>query len=252
MLVLAVLAWRLRDVPVVRWAAVTATAVWVLSLGERLHVAGSETDVPLPFARHRRAAGAGEPGRGAAVAVRRAAGGAGPGGRAGPAARERRAVRHRVRTGALVALCVVPLLPAWPYDFVDAGTPEYFTTAAVRGGAGGLGRADVPGAALPLQRADALAGRGRLPLPVVGGYVITPDEDGAGTFRGGVTDWERVVSQAPLGRLGAVAPQVVDALREEMAELDVRSVLVADVRGSDAVVRSSSRCSAPRTRRPAA
>jgi hypothetical protein len=71
----------------------------------------------------------------------------------------------------------------------------------------------------------------------VGGYVITPEEDGSGTFRGGVTAWERVVGQAPSGRLGEVAPQVRAALLLEMEQLGAQAVLVADRPGADAVVR---------------
>ena len=235
-LVLAVLSWRLRTVPVVRWAAVTGVVVWVLSLGERLHVAGTATDVPLPFA-----GVAALPVLESMAAVRLSLHVVLLAALVLAVALDRlhdrgALSRHRLRSGALLALCAVPLLPAWPYEFVDAGTPEYFTTAAVRAVPEGSVALTYPVPRFPSSAPMLWQAEARFRYRSVGGYVITPDEDGRGTFRGGVTDWERVVSQAPIGRLGPVAPQVADALREEMAELDVRSVLVADVPGSGAVV----------------
>jgi hypothetical protein len=72
----------------------------------------------------------------------------------------------------------------------------------------------------------------------VGGYLITPDEQGHGTFRGGKTTWERVTGQAPVGRgVQLYNPGTAMQLRVEMSRLGVRAILVANGRrGSDAVI----------------
>lgn len=236
LIVLGALTWRFRGLGVVRFAAALGAIAWVLSLGERLHVAGTPTGVPLPYALvaqlpvlHNLAAV-----RLSLYVVLCAAlllavgldqlhstGALG---------------RRRGTASAIAALCVLPLIPAWPYSYEDAAVPEYFTTAAVE---------QVPEDSLaltyPVPRFPSSApmlwqAAAGFRYRSVGGYLITPDETGAGTFRGGITDWERVVSQAPIGRLGAVEPQVAEALRAEMALLDVRSVLVGDVPGAAAVV----------------
>ncbi len=164
LVLLAGLAWRWRSVPVVRWAAVVGVVAWVLSLGERLHVAGTPTDLPLPFAPVVGAAGAAQPGRGAALAPRRALRGAGARRRARPAARGgapagggRAAGRGAVRAAARAGVALLLRARA------DAGVLHL---GRRRAGAGGVAGADLPGAAVPHERADAVAGGGRLPLPV--------------------------------------------------------------------------------------
>lgn len=236
LVVLVALAWRFRAVAVVRFAAVLGVVAWVLSLGQRLHVGGNETGVPLPFLAiaqlpvlHNMAAVRLSLYVVLCAALVLAVG------------LDRLHASGRLRSAVAVPvalLCVVPLLPDWPYSYVDAGTPEYFTGDAVE---------RVPEGSLALTYPVPRFHPSSVPMlwqaqadyryRSVGGYVITPREDGSGTFTGGVTDWERVVGQAPGGRLGPVAPQVAEALREEMAELGVESVLVADVPGSEAVVR---------------
>jgi hypothetical protein len=235
LVLLGVLAVRFRRVPVVRWAAALGVVAWVLSLGERLHVAGTAYDVPLPFS---------------AVAAL-------------PVLHNLAAVRlslYVVLCAALVlavgldrlhaqgrlrpvvalpaaVLVALPLVPSWPYAFQDAGTPPYFTSGAVEAVPEGSLALTYPVPRFPSSAPMLWQAQAGFRYRSVGGYVITPAEDGSGTFRGGITAWERVVSQAPLGRLGPVAPQVRVALLEEMAALDARSVLVADVPGSEAVVR---------------
>jgi hypothetical protein len=234
LVLLAWMAWRFREVGVVRFATVLGVVAWVLSLGERLHVAGEETDVPLPYA---------------VVAQL-------------PVLHNMAAVRfslyvvlcaslvlavgldrlHRSGLRAAVAVpvalaCLLPLVPDWPYSHERARTPAYFTGGSVeRVPEGSLALTfpvpRFPGSAPMLWQVEA-----GFRYRSVGGYVITPDEDGGGTFRGGATVWERVVSPAPAGRLREVAPQVRDALLLEMQELEVRSVLVADRPGAADVVR---------------
>ena len=231
--VLAVLAWRLRAVPVVRWAAVLGVAAWVLSLGERLHVAGTATDVPLPFALvsalpvlHNLAAVRLSLYVVLCAALVLAVG------------LDRLHATGRLRAAVglpVAALCVLPLLPAWPYSYEDARTPAYFTSDAVERVAEGSLALTYPVPRYPSSAPMLGQAQAGFRYRSVGGYVITPQEDGRGTFAGGVTAWERVVGQAPAGRLRAVEPQVRAALLLEMEQLAARSVLVADRPGADAV-----------------
>ncbi len=231
--VLAVLAWRLRSVPVVRWAAVLGVVAWVLSLGERLHIAGTATDVPLPYAvvaalpvLHNMAAVRLSLYVVLCAAVVLAV----------ALDRLHAAGRLRAAVGLPVgALCALPLLPAWPYSYEAARTPAYFTTAAVERVPEGSLALTYPVPRYPTSAPMLWQAQADFRYRSVGGYVITPEPDGSGTFAGGVTAWERVVGQAPAGRLDAVEPQVRAALLLEMEQLDARSVLVADRPGSDAV-----------------
>jgi hypothetical protein len=233
--VLAVLAWRLRSVPVLRWAAVLGGVAWVLSLGERLHVAGTATAVPLPFALvsalpvlHNLAAV-----RLSLYVVLCAA-------LVLAVALDRLHAAGRLRAAValpVAAVSAVPLLPAWPYSYEPARTPSYFTSAAVERVPEGSLALTYPVPRHPTSAPMLWQAEAGFRYRSVGGYVITPGPDGHGTFAGGVTAWERVVGQAPAGRLGAVEPQVRVALLLEMEQLDARSVLVAHRPGSPAVVR---------------
>lgn len=234
LVLLVVLAWRFRTVAVVRFAAVLGVVAWVLSLGERLHVGGTETGIPLPYALvaqlpvlHNMAAV-----RFSLYVVLCA-------GLVLAVGLDRLHAAGRLRAAVAVPvalLCVVPLLPDWPYSYEKADVPGYFTSDAVdRVPARSLALTypvpRFPQSAPMLWQAEA-----DYRYRSVGGYVITPEDDGSGTFTGGITAWERVVGQAPSGRLGPVAPPVVGALLLEMEQLGVRSVLVADVDGASAVV----------------
>ncbi|MEX2289317.1 MAG: hypothetical protein WD794_03210 [Mycobacteriales bacterium] len=235
LVVLVSLAWRLRSVAVVRFAAVLGVVAWVLSLGERLHVAGTPTSVPMPYAvvahlpvLHNMAAV-----RFSLYVVLCAALVLAVGlDRLHASGRLRPAV-----TLPVVALCVLPLLPDWPYSYQRADPPAYFTTGAVKRVPEGSLALTYPVPRFPQSAPMLWQVQAGYRYRSVGGYVITPREDGSGTFTGGVTAWERVVGQAPSGRLGEVEPQVVAALLLEMERLGAESVLVADVAGAEAVAR---------------
>ena len=236
LVVLAVLAWRLRAVAVVRFAAVLGVVAWGLSLGERLHVAGTETGVPLPYAvvahlpvLHNMAAVRFSLYVVLCAALVLAVG------------LDRLHAAGRLRAAVAVpvaALCALPLLPDWPYSYEPARTPAYFTGAAVERVPAGSLALTYPVPRFPQSAPMLWQAQAGYRYRSVGGYVITPEPDGAGTFSGGVTAWERVVGQAPAGRLAAVPPQVRAALLLEMEQLGVRSVLVADRPGAAPVVRA--------------
>ena len=231
---LGLVARRYRGLAVVRFALVLGGVAWVLSLGRRLAVAGTDTWLPLPWAVLDRlpllqniaavrfslyvvlAAAVL-----LAVGLDRARADGWLGGRA-----------------ALAATAVVlSLLPSWPYRFVDAATPTYFTTAAVKRIPTGALVLTYPVPRFPTSEPmqwQALAG---FRYRSVGGYLITRDADGRGTFQGGVTAWERAVLQAPAGRGVPPAAVVRGRLLAEMERLQVRAVLVADRPGATDVNR---------------
>ncbi len=233
--VLVLLAWRFRRVGVVRFAAVLGLVAWVLSLGERLHVGGQETDVPLPFAGvarlpvlHNLAAVRFSLYVVLCAALVLAVG------------LDRLHAAGALRRGRLlpvVALCVLPLVPAWPYDYVQARTPGYFTSAAVERVPDGSLALTFPVPRFPDSAPMLWQAQAGYRYRSVGGYVITPQPDGHGTFRGGVTAWERVTAQAAAGRVPVLAPQVRAAVLLEMERLQAHSVLVVDRAGSQEVAR---------------
>ncbi|GAC1441550.1 MAG: glycosyl transferase [Mycobacteriales bacterium] len=232
---LGLLAWRHRRHPMMRFSAILSLALWVLSLGDRLHVAGVRYSLPLPFA---------------AVSTI-------------PVLRNLVAVRFSLyvalfaavmvaigldrlrdqgwtpsrRLWAILAIaaCVVPLLPRLPYSYQDARTPTYFTSAAVLRIPPGAVAFTYPVPRFPASAAmqwQALAG---FRYRSIGGYVISRGPDGAGTFAGAVTTWERVVNQAPYGGALASSSLVKRLLLREMSDLRCRAVLVADVPGAASV-----------------
>lgn len=233
---LALLAWRYRSTAVVRFAAVLGLVAWVLSLGERLHVAGTAYDVPLPFAVVARL-----PVLANLAAVRLSL-------YVVLCAAVVLAVgldrlhaqgwfhRHRVAAAVMVATSVIPLLPSGWYAYVDAGTPAYFTSGAVDRIPVGAVAFTYPVPRSPMSAPMAWQALADFRYRSLGGYVITPRADGKGTFAGGVTVWERVVGQAVYGNALTAAPQVQRRMLAEMTQLKVRAVLVADGPGAAAVV----------------
>ncbi|MCW2777716.1 MAG: hypothetical protein JWN17_1441 [Frankiales bacterium] len=225
LLVLVGLAVAHRKVAVVRFAGVLGVVVWVLSLGERLHVGGTDTGVPLPFALLARL----------------------------PVLENMAAVRYslyvvlcaalvlavgldrlhatgRLRllpAGVLALACLVPLLPAWPYDYVEADVPPYFTSAAVRAVPEGSVALTYPVPRFPESAPMLWQAEAGFRYRSLGGYVITPEASGAGTFTGSRTFLEQLLADV---RRGAPVPRsaALDArVRAELADLRVDSVLVA-------------------------
>jgi hypothetical protein len=235
LVVLVALAWRFRAVAVVRWAAVCGLVAWVLSLGERLHVAGTETGVPLPYLLFTKL-----PVLHNMVAVRYSLYVALLGALVLAVGLDRLHASGRLRPLVAVpvaVLCVVPLVPDWPYSYVDAEAPGYFASAAVEAIPQDALALTYPVPRFPASEPMLWQAQARFRYRSVGGYAYTPTPDGRGTFAGGVTAWERVVNQAPSGRLQSVPPQVRAALLLEMEQLDAQAVLVADRPGADVVVR---------------
>ncbi len=236
LVVLVVLAVRFRRVPVVRFASALGVLAWLLSLGERLNVAGTRTDVPLPFALVARL-----PVLENLAAVRfslyvvlaaslvvavgldrlHASGGLRP-----------------LPTAVVALACLVPLLPAWPYSYVDARVPAYFTTDAVQRVPEGAVALTYPVPRFPESAPMLWQAEAGFRYRSLGGYVISPQPSGAGTFRGAVTDLERLFADI---RRGALVPRsdALDArLTAELDRLDVQAVLVvARVPGSGEAVR---------------
>jgi hypothetical protein len=236
-LVMAVclLAWRFRAVPVVRFAAVLGLVSWVLSLGERLHVGGTLYDVPLPFdlvsqlpVLHNLAAVRLSLYVVLCAAVVLAVG------------LDRLHAtgwmqRHRIGAAILALTCLLPLVPRSTYSYVDADTPAYFTTGAVNRVPDGAVAYTYPVPRFPGSGPMEWQAQSGFRYRSLGGYVISRGDGGGGTFAGRITVWERVVGQAAAGRLGQTPLQVQRRLLQEMTELRVRAILVADGRGASEV-----------------
>lgn len=236
LLVVGLGGWRYRRLAVVRFAGVLAVVAWLLSLGRTLSVAGQGTAVPLPARLW-----ASLPLLRDLVNVRlslyvallvalllgvvldrlHAEG----------------ALRRRRPTAWLVGLLVgISLLPAWPYGYQRAGAPAYFTSAEVRRIPRDAAVLTFPVPRFPSSEPMLWQALARYRYRSVGGYVITPDEAGDGTFRGGVTEWERVVAPAAVGRAVPLDNTATAMrLREEIRRLGVRAIVVADRPGSPAV-----------------
>ena len=236
-LLLVFLAVRYRRLAVVRFASVLALVALVLSLGRKLALAGTTHDIPLPAAalQHVPLFQDMSPVRLSLYVVLLASVLLAVG--LDRLHADGLLQRRRWLTALLAVAVVVPLLPDWPYSFVKANTPAYFTSSAIER----IPRDSVvltyPVPRFPNSEPmqwQALAG---YRYRSVGGYLITPDEQGAGTFLGGKTTWERVTSQAPVGRgVQLYNPGSAMRLRVEMDRLDVKAIVVADRFGSEAVV----------------
>lgn len=228
-LLLAVLAVRLRQVPVVRFAAVLGVLAWVLSLGERLHVGGRETDVALPFALLSRV-----PVLENMAAVRFSLYVVLAASLVLAVGLDRLHASGRLRRlpAAVVALaCLVPLLPAWPYAYVEAASPAYFTGADVDRVPEGSVALTYPLPRYPASAPMLWQAQAGFRYRSLGGYVITPLASGAGTFRGSVTDLERMFGDVQRGAAVPRSGHLDARLLAELRALEVDSVLV--VTGTD-------------------
>jgi hypothetical protein len=229
---LLLLAWRYRSIAVVRFAAALGAVTWVLSLGERLHFAGHQYDVPLPFdlisqlpVLHNLAAVRLSLYVAMCAALVVAVG-------LDRLHAENWLGRHRLPAAVLVATCVLPVVPTGWYDYVDADTPAYFTSAAVNRIPDGALAYTFPVPRYPGSAPMAWQAQSGFRYRSLGGYVISRGSTGGGTFAGNVTVWERVVNQAAKASSLDVAPQVQRRLLQEMTQLRVRAVLVADGSGA--------------------
>jgi hypothetical protein len=234
---LCLLAWRFRVVPAMRFAAALGVVAWVLSLGERLHVAGSQYGVTLPFdlisqvpVLHNMSAVRLSLYVVLCAAVVLAIG------------MDRLHAqgwfdRHRLPAAVVVVTCLLPLVPSGLYSYTDADTPAYFTSGAVNRIPDGAVAFTYPVPRFPGSAPMEWQAQSGFRYRSLGGYVISRDSDGGGTFAGGLTVWERVVGQAAKGDVLEAPTQVQRRMLQEMTDLHVRAVLVADVRGSAEVIR---------------
>ncbi len=222
------LAHRFRALPVMRFSVPLAAVVWVLSLGTRLHVGGLDSGLPMPFA--------------ALAAV--------------PVLRDINAVRLAAYVALLAALvlavgldrlqaegalqrarsawaavllaALLPVTPNWPYAFQRTEVPAYFSGPQ-------LSRVD-PGAVVltyPVPRFPRSAPMawqvvGGFRYRQLGGYVITPDGRGGGTFTGHSSPIEATLGPAEDGRhLPPVTRSERRAALAAMRALKVDDVIVS-------------------------
>lgn len=238
LLALAALTWRVRRHRVARFALAMAVVAWLLSLGERVRVAGEVTDVPLPFALVHELPVLENlvPVRFSLYVVLFAALllALGLDGLRVPR------LRGRVVSGVLVAAVVLPLVPAWPYAHEATDTPAYFSSPSVERVAEGSVAVTYPVPRFPSTSPMAWQAVAGMRYRSVGGYVISPDARGRGTFVGGeITRLEKVFVAAQNGAdlPDRPSPSLVSLLQLELRGLQAGSVLVGDhVAGAAEVV----------------
>jgi hypothetical protein len=222
---------------VVRFAGVLGLVAWILSLGERLHVAGSAYGIAMPFdlisqlpVLHNLAAVRLSLYVVLCGAVLLAVG-------LDRLHEQGWFVRHKLPSLVLAATCVLPLVPGGLYHFVDAQTPSYFTSGAVNRIPDGAVVFTYPVPRFPGSAPMEWQVQSGFRYRSLGGYVISRGSGGGGTFAGGVTVWELVVGQAADGSVLDAPPQVQRRVLQEMTDLHMRAVVIAHVRGSDQVER---------------
>lgn len=231
--VLLVLGWRYRALPVVRFAGVLGIVSWVLSLGRELRLLDSLTGIPLPFALVKQV-----PLLHDMIASRFALYVALCAALVLAVGLDRLHAEGALRPrGAvpLAVLCVLPLVPAWPYGYERANVPAFFTGDAVQAVPEGSLALTYPVARFPTTAPMLWQAEAGFRYRTVGGYAYTPRPDGRGTFAGGQTLWERVVSRAPAAGELVVPDSARVAVLRELADLEAATLLVADGPGADEV-----------------
>ena len=138
----------------------------------------------------------------------------------------RRAVNPTASTAVLVGVCLLPLIPNWPYLQVPARVPSLFTSAAVDRIPPGSLVATFPypreGLDAPMVWQADTAMRFRL----LGGYYIAPDRRGAGTLFGDPNQLS--VCLEGISKSGSATKATCDptALRRALDRLGVTSIAV--------------------------
>ncbi len=241
LLLLAFLLVRFRKEPVLRFAAGVAVVCWSLSLGTHLHVLGVATAVPLPFAAisdlplfadvtPERLSAYVDLFAALVVAV-------------GLDRLHGQGVFRRGRPWALAlagVVCLAPLVPNWPYSYREAGVPAYFTGPQLQ-------RID-PGAVVLTFPVPRFPGSAPMTWQAVsgfryrsfGGYVITANAAGRGTFEGGKTAVERMFTSAAGGHhLPPLTAERTSTLLAALRAMRVDDIIVStSARGAREVVRT--------------
>jgi hypothetical protein len=234
LLVLIAGAIALRHRPVMRVAALTTIAAFVMSLGSRLTVGRwAWTAVPLP-----EAALTHLPVLDNTIAARYSL--YVMLGAAMIFAVTIEAVRERLRRdgrrsgraaaaacAALACLALLPLVPAWPYWTRIAQVPRYFSsdlvTAVPAGSVAVLYPFPAAGDAIPMLWQVAADMRFKSP----GGRFVIPAPGSVGTPASGrQTLTGQILGQLAGGQVPALTPALRRALRDQLRSWDVRTVLV--------------------------
>lgn len=134
--------------------------------------------------------------------------------------------------GGLVAACLVPLVPAWPYGAEPVPVPAFFTSSA----AGSI----PPGSTVLLYPFPALDVDGGAPMVwqsvtfmrfrMVGGYFIVPSGPGTSPFFSRVTTTYLTLSHFYSNPTTTVSQQARSAMYDELSSWNVKTV-IADPTG---------------------
>lgn len=130
-------------------------------------------------------------------------------------------------SGALACLALLPLVPAWPYSVRTAQVPPYFSTQQVQavpsGSVAVLYPFPTPDDAIPMLRQVAAGMRFKSP----GGRFVIPAPGSAGTPASDQqTLTGQVLTRLFQGRMPSLTPALRQALRAQLRSWDVRAVLV--------------------------
>jgi hypothetical protein len=228
--VLLVGAFALRRRRIAVLAAVMALMTVLLSMGSRLHVDGSRTSIPLPFAAltHLPLLDSGIAARYmglfwlfAALLLAVVLDAAHHGLRGdGSAVRRWGAAAGSC---ALALFALFPLLPAWPYSAAPAQVPTWFTSEA-RALPVGTGVLVYPSASSSDASAMVWQASAHMTFRMPGGYAVFATASGKASFSGPTPILEGVLALCSEGRTLLLAPGVV---RSQLRAWHVGHVVVS-------------------------
>ncbi len=232
LIALALVAIKLWREPVIRFAVAMAVCAFVLSLGVHLAIGGTRTAIPLPYAllAHWTVFAEAVPARYdvfvdlfaalvLAVGADRA--------HLGLLGSRRPGTRTDLLVLGVVGLCLLPLVPAFPFRTSSVSVPAVFDPPRASIAAGSVVLA-YPEAFQDHDQAMLWQAEAAMSFRMPGGYVIVAQPDGSASFAKPDTLLEALLEECwlgvPLPKLGTHGLTII---RAQLAAWDVRTVVVA-------------------------
>lgn len=219
-----------RRVATVRALSALLLTTFVLSLGGRLHVNGTVTDIALPFGAVQRL-----PLLESVTPIRLAlftslfAGALLAIGLDRLHARLGAGAHARLLPAGLALLALAPLAPQFAWDYQDTMVPAYYRSAAVKRIPADSVVLMVPFPNRVDSRAELWQATTGMRFKTPGGYVLTPGTDGRPTFGGVPSPISGALRRIVLGRpLPALTPAFLDQLRGDLRRWQARTVIVTE------------------------
>jgi hypothetical protein len=131
-----------------------------------------------------------------------------------------------IGTTSIAMVCLLPLVPNWPYAQVASQVPRFFTTSAVDALPSGSVAVTYPIPRAPYDQALLWQSDSHMRFRQPGGYAIDPSSDGSGTFFAYPDDVQNCLDQ--LYMTGKVPWPLCDrqALLPSLRSLEARAVIV--------------------------